>query len=189
MPYPEAEPPADAQAVMEAVLATLLPNSSRTLLIGQTDVALAEKYYRWNPSYAMHMQGNVAILQMSASNGTLFGTDPEQWRVFADDARLSGAKMLLVELDLSPDNLSQPKERDMLHRTLIGLRDEGRQVMVVSVQGLSTTAKVKDGIRYVNLGRLWKSDNTINPGFSILRIRAIGNNMQYDLQKPGFYTE
>jgi hypothetical protein len=177
--------PENAQAVQDTILSKFVAYAARALFIGGSDYPLeiGAGVYKWNPNYIMHMQGNAAILQMSAASGSLLSTSPEQWRSFVNDARGSGAACVIVELDLNPTNFANAKELSMFQKALNQLQDEGKKVMVVSVQGLSTTSSVRDGIRFVNLGRLWRDDQTVNPEFSILRIRITGNNMQYDLQK------
>jgi exopolysaccharide biosynthesis protein len=176
----DGDAPENADSVKEAVLANFL-KSSRALFVGANDYPDPETpFYRWNSSYARHAQGDVAILQMSAANGTLYGSNQDQWRNFVNDSKF--AKFVIVELDLNPFNFSQKKEFELFHNALKTLRDGNRQVIVVSVQGTSTTAATKDGIRYINLGRLWTDSNELNPSFSILRLRFNGNNMQYELQ-------
>ncbi|MDR2751124.1 MAG: phosphodiester glycosidase family protein, partial [Clostridiales bacterium] len=169
----------------QASIQANLWKTSRALFVGASDYPDPEvPYYRWNPSYVRHAQGDISILQMSAANGTLYGSNTDQWRNFVNDSQF--AKFVIVELDLNPFNFSQKKEFELFHNALKSLRDGNRQVIVVSVQGTSTTATTKDGIRYINLGRLWTDSNALNPSFAILRLRFSGNNMEYELQRPEF---
>lgn len=172
-------------AVQSKVLAAFTKNTARALYAGVTDwpLDIGVRAYQWNTGYIMHRQDNVAILQMSAEKGGLLNTNPEQWSKFKNDIEASGADHVIVELDRNPSYFSQPKEFELFHKQLARFKEAGKTVFVVSTQGTATTSQVRDGIRYINLGRVFATDGSFNPNFRMLRLRVQGGSISYELQK------
>ena len=174
--------PGDYDGVRARVLEEILRKSSRALYIGKTGYSTeGRKVYEWNPGYIMHREGNVAILQMSAEKGGLFATNPEQWSRFTKDLDAAEPSHIIVELDVNPHNFAQPQEYELLHGALKQYQQKGISVFVVSTDGGMTTDSVREGIRYINLGGLWKDDGSYNENFMILRLRVDGKDVQYQL--------
>lgn len=172
-------------AVQSKVLAVFTKNTTRALYAGASDwpLDINAKVYKWNTGYVMHKQDNVAILQMSAEKGGLLNTNREQWAKFRTDIESSGANHVIIELDRNPYNFEQRQEFELFHKQLVRFREAGKTVFVVSTQGSTTTDQVRDGVRYINLGRLFAADGSVNPSFRLLRLRVTAGAIQYDLQK------
>ncbi|MCL2674188.1 MAG: phosphodiester glycosidase family protein [Defluviitaleaceae bacterium] len=171
---------ADADA---AARASFTRNLTRGLLVGQSnwdnDIA---PIYRWNSNYHVHRQGNVIILQMSAADGGFFRTNPQQRQNFARDIRVSDAEHVIVMMDSNPITNIPSGEREFFSEIMAEFLNKGMSVFVVSAQGEATGVTVRDGIRYIDLGSMWTSENTLNDAFALLRIRVAGGQMVYELQ-------
>jgi exopolysaccharide biosynthesis protein len=178
------EKPENYSSIQDNIISNLKANATRVLYIGQTEFPLdiGVGVYKWEKGYAAHRQSGIAILQLTASNGGLFSANPEQWRRFSPDVEEMNPSAVIVELDLNPLNFTNAKEFELFHKALLQFYEKGREVAVISVQGYETTSLVKDGIRYINLGRLWR-EGQFNPAFGQLRMRFNGNNLRYELRR------
>jgi len=171
---------ADADA---AARASFTRNLTRGLLVGESNWANdIAPIYRWNSNYHVHRQGNVLIIQMSAADGGFFRTNPEQWRNFSRDIAISGAEHVIVMMDANPITSIPAGELEFFSEIMSDFISTGMSVFVISAQGEATRATVRDGIRYINLGSMWTSENTRNDAFSMLRLRVSGGQIMYDLQ-------
>ncbi|MCL2674704.1 MAG: hypothetical protein FWE92_05165, partial [Defluviitaleaceae bacterium] len=72
--------------------------------------------------------------------------------------------------------------REFFSEIMAEFLNKGMSVFVVSAQGEATGVTVRDGIRYINLGSMWTSEDTLNDAFALLRIRVAGGQMVYELQ-------
>ena len=166
-----------------AARALFTQGSSRGLLVGQSNwQADIGPIYRWNNSYHVHRQDNAVILQMSAAEGGFFRTNREQWRDFSRDIATSGADHVIITMDTNPLTGISGGEQSFFNEVLATFVELGKSVFVISTQGETTTATARDGIRYINLGSMWTSNNSLNGDFALLRLRITGDQVVYDLQ-------
>jgi exopolysaccharide biosynthesis protein len=138
---------------------------------------------RWGVNYAMHSYQNVSILQMSARNGGLINTNISQWGRFKEDIIQSGNQNVIIMIDRSPLNFTVPQERDLFIAALEDLSKMGKNIFVVSTEGSGTTSTLKNGVRYINMGGLFRNDGTVNNDFGVLRFRVDGDTIRYDIQR------
>lgn len=94
----------------------------------------------------------------------------------------SDKKNVVILIDKSPLDFDVPQEFDLFNDELSKLRAGGKDIFVVSTEGEETTSTINNGIRYINLGKLY-TDGGLNPDFRILRFRVSGGEVHFELQK------
>ncbi|MCL2616617.1 MAG: hypothetical protein FWD96_03100, partial [Defluviitaleaceae bacterium] len=181
---PDADDLPQGFAVADAAARALFTQgSSRGLLVGEADWADdVGPVYRWNSDYHVHRQYNTVILQMSAAEGGFFRTNRQQWNSFSGDIAASGAQHVIVMTDVNPLTGIPAGELGLFTEVMAEFVNMGMSVFVVSAHGESTSATARDGVRYINLGRMWTGDNRQNNSFAMLRIRITDDQAVYDLQ-------
>jgi len=113
--------------------------------------SFALPYLGYDVEYYATYQGPFAVTTM-----TLYGRrlGPEQWGQFLADIRSTNPSHVVILMDDDPlRGFRHSVEFDLFHEALGRLRDEGRNVFVVSATGVATAVSVRDGIRYINLAR------------------------------------
>jgi hypothetical protein len=132
--------------------------------------------------YGARQNGRFAILRMTGANGGLLAADPSQWARFTGDIdSMNSSDIAVIETDISPFNYNRPKEFELFHEALAAYQARGKQVFVVSKQGLETSVRIRDGIRYINIGAMWKDAETVNENYRVFRLYASGDTLTYTL--------
>ena len=181
----DAEPvvPDNYGSVTGQALEKFKVNTSLGIYAGNTDLATDLGFtVHKREGYTAYDYQSVGVFHMTASEGGFFSTDVDQWRRFTADVLAIGQQNLIIVLDKNPLDFAQPKEAELFHEILKELRQTGRNIIVVSAEGSSSWATAKDGVRYINLGSLFKEDGSVNENFGMLRVRVTGSGMVYDLQ-------
>jgi len=132
-------------------------------------------------AYGARQNGRYAILTMTGAKGGLLATDPNQWRRFSADIDGMNPSCIVIETDVNPFNYAHPKEFELFHEALAGYQAQGKQVYVISKQGLETTTRIKDGIRYINIGAMWKDAENTNENYRVFRLYSSGDTFIYTL--------
>lgn len=175
--------PDNYNEVQNKAMDSFIRTSTIGFFAGETDInELPIPFYQWSRSYAFYRQNNVGIIHMSSATGNFYSTNLEQWQNFAKDIVENDKKHIIIETDLNPLNLKSKKEFELLHDALITLKESGKNIFVISTEGTYTNTTIKDGIRYINLGSLFKANDAVNESFKVLRFRITGDNIYYDLQ-------
>ncbi|MDR1558645.1 MAG: phosphodiester glycosidase family protein [Clostridiales bacterium] len=131
--------------------------------------------------YGARQNGRFAILRVTGERGGLLATDLTQWAKFPNDIDSMNPGGIVMETDLNPRNFSQPKEFELFHEALTAYQAQGKQVFVISKQGQETSTRIQDGIRYINIGAMWKDAETINENYRVFRLYASGDSLTYTL--------
>ncbi len=156
-----------------------LNGASIGIIAGESDAGIEAgvPVYRWNPSYYMHGNLNINIVQLTAAKGGLHATDSTQWAKIKSPLSDNKEHVIFI-MDLPPQRFSSGVEYKMFHEAMKDIQASGKSVFVISTEGLSTTAQAKDGIRYINLGGFNYNDG-LNPDFKNLRLRIKGKEIRY----------
>ena len=109
----------------------------------RTTIAMPEYF-----SYSAVTQGDVAVITLTAYEGSIFAADQSQWQRFARDIERLNRQHVVILMDYNPLNLHQSMEFELLHLALTAQR---RNVLVVSPTGQTLT--VRDGIRYIGIAQ------------------------------------
>lgn len=181
--YP-AEKTSEYNETLNNVINKLNINSEKIFFAGKSDLSedLVVNAYKWNTSYAFHTYNNLAVAQMSANKGGILSTNAYQWSSLVSDVQNSGKDHIIIELDISPKNFKTSQERELFQKTLEEIYESGKNVFVISTEGYENSSTVENGIRYINLGGLFKEDKSVNSKYNILRFRVNGNNIHYEFQ-------
>jgi hypothetical protein len=166
----------DLSAVYPHPLEITPPASSRFIdpwqaALEETSLSLTGESLRGIAEYAAEKLNNAVILKMDAAKGGFLASNPAQWSRFAEDGK--NASVLVIEMNRNPFTFAQSKEFELWHKALAAYEAEGKKIIVVSADGDQTTAKFRDGVRYINL----REQN------SLFKIKIIGDNIQYQIQK------
>ncbi len=176
------EKPEKYSEIQNKAITKLKEGSTFAIFAGTSDIDydIGVKASKWGGGYHVQGKDNTLIIYMSAAKGGLMSTDVTQWSRFEKDIANSGASHVIIVMDKSPLNFSVTKEYMLLHDVL---KELGKNVFVVSTEGTTPSINVKDKIRYINLGGLFKGDKTENyEGFGILRFRISGNDIKYEIK-------
>jgi exopolysaccharide biosynthesis protein len=170
--------------IVQDVVNRAKSNSSRVIFAGEApnigDIGV--KMYKWNTTYMNHDHENVQIIQMSAKNGGLIDTNIEQWGKFTNDIIQGGKDHVIIMIDKNPFNFKNAKENELFQYALEDLAKLGKSIFIVSTEGTTTTNSLKNGVRYINLGGLFKEAKLINEKFQILRFRVDGTTIKFNLE-------
>jgi len=132
--------------------------------------------------YSSRQNGRFAILRMTGANGGLMSTDASQWQRFTQDLAGMDVRCIVIETDISPlHGFSEAREFQLFHEVLVSYQEQGIQVFVVSKQGLETTTRIRDGVRYINLGARWRGAETANENYRVFRVFTSGDTFTYTL--------
>lgn len=172
-------------STVQRVIDKLTFNSSRVIFAGTAnDIGdLGIPTFRWNSTYSINVHENVSIIQISASNGGIMDTDISQWGKFSNDIKQSTGEHAIIMIDKNPLNFKNSNEKDLFMLALEDLAKLGKTIFVVSTEGTATSKKIVNGVRYINIGSLFKDDGSINENFSVLRLRVNGSDIKYSFQQ------
>lgn len=174
----------DYDAVRAGVHSQLEQDADLAVYAGKSDVSFPSQVetIKWWKSYGNFPKSGVSVIQLTAENGTLRNTLPEQWLYFKNDALQSDNKNILFIMDKTPSHFSDGLEANLFRDVLQELTKEGKRVFVISSEGKSVWHTVKEGVRYMNLPDLWNFDGSVNPNFKTLRFQITGDEIAYSYQ-------
>jgi hypothetical protein len=116
--------------------------------------------------------GSAAVLQMSALNGGILSTSPMQWGRFLNDINNLEPDFVIIRMDINPLKFNRRQEQELFHQALLTQKNMGRIVFVVSNAENAPQLTMKDGIRYIDLGRRGSTAE--------IRFRIIEGQIWYD---------
>ncbi|MDR2939536.1 MAG: phosphodiester glycosidase family protein [Clostridiales bacterium] len=171
--------------IQNKAVASISANAQKALLVGENDYAgnFGVPTLKRGSQYGYYSEGDTGFALMSSKDGYLYRSNLEQWQNIDKDISGRGNKNIIIQMDISPFSLKQPKEFELFHEILAGHAQNGKNIFVVSASGQNSSIEVKDGVRYINLGGLFDSSGAINNNFRVLRFKVSGGNMYYELQK------
>ncbi|MCL2286932.1 MAG: phosphodiester glycosidase family protein, partial [Firmicutes bacterium] len=103
--------------------------------------------------YSRSVEGEFAVVTITAYEGGIFAADSRQWGRFMRDIRGLDMEYVVILMDANPLNFDQRMEFELFHLALQELYEEGRTVFVVSATGAAGAGVVltmRDGIRYID---------------------------------------
>lgn len=175
-------PPYDYSTIKTNIVNKMSRNSFLEIFAGETDISL-DKMVTWSSDYRIDKYNeNLAVVQMYAGNGGFIKSNASQWNKFQFDIAESECQHVLIIMDKNPFNFNYDEEFELFHDVLHDFKEQGKTVTVVSTDGTSTKIVPREGVRYINLGDLYKSDLTTNDGSKLLRIRYSETEMKYQLE-------
>lgn len=108
---------------------------------------------RGDTSFEIIGVSNIAVGRIDASGGGIRAADANQWRDMIPTIRALNTPHVVILMNANPLTFSQRQESELFHAAMTMLRDQGRNVFVVSATAGETTLTMRDNIRYINLAR------------------------------------
>lgn len=169
--------------IQNNALTGFIQNSTKGIFVGNTDIEQIHglQLARRTNGYRFTTYNNVALVNLDASKGTLTTTSVYNWS-FVNEVKNSNADHIIIQMDRQPSSLSSDAERKVFEEALEELVLYGKNVFVVSTEGLNNTSTIINGVNYINLSGLFSHDGNVNNNFSILRFRVTGDNIQFEIQ-------
>ena len=112
-------------------------------------------------SYSVRAESAAAVLQMTAVNGGIFAADRSQWGRFLNDINMLNPSFVIIRMDANPIRSLSRDEQELFHLALRTQQELGRTVFVVSNAESFPAFRLRDGIRYIDLGNTGEN-STIN---------------------------
>lgn len=158
-------------------------NSSKGIFAGSTDIEQIPglQIARRTNGYRFTTFNNVAFVNLDASKGTLTTTSVYNWS-FVNEAKNSSADHIVIQMNRLPSALHSEAERKAFEEALEDIVSAGKNVFVVTTEGLNNTNTLINGVNYINLGGLFNHEGNVNNNFSVLRFRVTGDNIQFEIQ-------
>ncbi len=120
---------------------------------------------------------------VSAAGGGIRATNPTQYASLTRDLDASNNDTIVLIMDKTPGDFKSAAETSYFRGILNKYVAQGKTVFVVSCCGTSQWTAAKDGVRYINLPNLWKTDGSVNGNFSMLKLRVQGKDTSYEIGK------
>ena len=160
-------------------------NANVSVYAGSTDIAPtgATETIKWVNDYAFYSKNGIDFVNLTAVNGGLKDTKASQWQQFKNNILATDNKCVVFLMDTTPSNFEDDLEAELFRTVLQDLRADDRTIFVVSASGTSYWENIRDGIRYINLGSLWKADGSLNTDYRVLRIKTDGSSVNYEVKK------
>jgi Exopolysaccharide biosynthesis protein related to N-acetylglucosamine-1-phosphodiester alpha-N-acetylglucosaminidase len=157
-------------------------NCSLGLFVGNVDAGTDTKIFKQQNNYSINTFKNLTVASMTAKSGSLFKTNIKQWEKFETDIKNKNSDHIIIMLDKNPATLNPQKEYELFHCVLKKFVDNGKTVFVLYSTDSNTQSTVKDGVRYINIGSLYKSDKSLNQNYKSLKFRVTGKNIVYKFE-------
>ncbi len=168
-----------------AVRNVMEENANVSVYAGSTDIAPtgATETIKWVNDYAFYSKNGIDFVNLTAVNGGLKDTKASQWQQFKNNILATDNKCVVFLMDTTPSNFEDELEAELFRTVLQDLRADDRTIFVVSASGTSYWENIRDGVRYINLGSLWKADGSLNTDYRVLRIKTDGSSVNYEVKK------
>ena len=134
----------------------------------------------YSNGYKMYDKPGVTLIEMSAAKGSIKNTDASQWVKFQEDVTKTDNKNVIFVMDVTPSYFEDKTDMEMFRKALQDIKNEGRNVFVVSASGYGCWTSAIEGIRYINLPDLWYETGTLNRNYKVLRFEVNENSIKYD---------
>lgn len=157
-------------------------NSSLGIFAGDANVGSGTGIIKYSSDYNISSYADVTVMQMTAINGGIRNTASEQWKVFENDLFNLTKDNVIIIIDKNPLNFEDDKEKQLFKDVVEKAYSIGKNIYVISSEGESPWVNISNGIRYINLGSLFKSDGSVNDKFKMLRFRVSANTMFYNFE-------
>lgn len=159
-----------------------LGNSDIAVFAGKCDISAGNgaEIIKWTEDYKVYNKNSVTMVNMYAKYGGFVQTKKSQWASFKNDVINANNKNVIFFMDLAPTDFSDKREEALFQSALKEIADTGKNVFVISNSQSSYSLTVKDGVRYISLPQLFKSNGEINKNFVTLRFKLNGETAVFE---------
>lgn len=160
-------------------------NAEVAIYGGTNDIKTAPKLdtLSWNGGYRFLNRSGTSVAMVSAAKGGIRATNPSQYASLTRDLDATDNNTIVIVMDKTPGDFASAAETAYFRGILNKYVAQGKTVFVVSCNGAARWTAVKDGVRYINLPNLWKTDGSVNGSFSMLKLRVQGQDISYEIAK------
>lgn len=161
-------------------------NAKFSILTGKTDAgikALIGKNTTWENQFNTYTHENTQVIHMGTGSGGILKTNASQWTSFKKTLKESKSDHIIITLNKDPfSGFTDSREGMLFHEILTDFREETGKNIVVSVSGgYDTDIYIRDGIRYMYLNGLVRTDDNISKANKI-RFTINGTQMTYAIE-------
>jgi len=135
-----------------------------------------------NTGYQRREIENALLISTASRQSGMIAANASQWASLSADVSSYTGRNIIIFTDTSPFSWAE-HERRMFIRLMEDLADSGKQVAVVSNEWTNTTVNTQNGVRYINLGRLFNDNGTVNPNFSTVRFNFTESGFTYFVER------
>lgn len=164
---------------------TVDSNAEVAIYGGTSDIKTAPKLdtLSWTGGYRFLNRGDTSLAMVSAASGGVRATSVAQYASLTRDLDAADNDTIIIVMDKTPGDFTSAAETAYFRAILSKYVSQGKAVFVVSCSGVGQWTAVKDGVRYINLPDLWKTDGSVNGNFSMLKLRIQGEDVTYEVTK------
>lgn len=170
--------PSNYVQIQAEVFEEFQKNAVLGIFASEANVQESDGIVKYKSQYAVDNYSNVSIIQLRVEGGL-----NEQWVTLEEDMKKFDKDHYIIIMDKNPLNFTDSKELQLFQDILAKFVEEHKNIVVISCTGEETWATVQEGVRYINLGSLFKSDGSVNENFRMLRLRFSGASMYYDFKE------
>lgn len=149
------------------------------LFVENFDENLDGNIFKQQNNYFVNTYKNICVVNMMAEKGCLFKTNIKQWQNLENDVKNNNSDHVIIILDKNPASFVPNKEYEIFHDLLKTFVNNGKNVFVLFSCAENDFVNVKDGVRYINIGSLYKKDLSLNQNYKSLKFRVTNKNIAY----------
>jgi len=170
--------PSNYAEIQSEIFAKFQENAVLGVFASEANVEETEGIIKYKSKYSINTYSNAAVIQLRTAGGL-----NEQWITVEEDMEKLDKDHYIIIMDKNPLNFSDSKQKQLFQDIMAKFVEKNKNIIIISSTGEETWATVQEGIRYINLGYLFKADGSLNDGFRMLRLRFSGARMYYDFKE------
>lgn len=174
------------QNIKSRIANSLQKNAKFSILTGKTDSgvkALIGKNTTWDNKFSTYTYENTQVIHIGTESGGIVKTNPSQWTGFKNALKSANSDHIIITLSKDPfTGFSDTREGMLFHDILTSFKEEtGKNVVVAVSGGYDTDVYIRDGIRYMYLNGLMRTDDNISKANKV-RFSINGKEMSYSIE-------
>ncbi|MCL2619795.1 MAG: phosphodiester glycosidase family protein [Defluviitaleaceae bacterium] len=127
---------------------------------------------------------DLLVLELNAGDGGIMRSGAYQWTHLSRYLDQITANTIVIHTNLPHQRFTNHAELRLFRQLVEERASLGRNVFVVSVYGESLSVDVVEGVRYVNLPRLYNPESELlNAQFALLRLRFGSHGVHYSVER------
>lgn len=161
-------------------------NAKFSILTGNTDSgikSLIGQNTTWDNKFHAYTYENTQVIHIGTASGGIVKTNAAQLTSFKNTLKESKSDHIIVTLNRDPfSGFTDSREGMLFHEILTDFREEtGKNVVVAVANGYDTDVYIRDGIRYMYINGLVRTDDNISKANKV-RFRINGTEMNYSIE-------
>lgn len=134
--------------------------------------------------FARSQMSDLLVLEFNAENGGIMQSGAYQWTHLSRYLEQNTRNTIVIHTNLPHQRFANHAELRLFRQLMEEQASLGRNVFVVSVYGQNLSVDVVEGVRYVNLPRVYNPENELlNAQFALLRLRFDSLGVYYSVER------